>query len=237
MANDSDIISYITKNRSFIDYVREIKRVSGLDIRDIVIEAALEKDRANFFDLGCGYGYASLDFFNVLEERCLQKRVNPDILQNVNYYGFDLFVKPVENKDRRTHFAYPKDICDSFEGFPAADIAVSFFSFPYLDDKLGALNSWYTSLNNNGKIITTHYYPHQIEAHGLKLSEKVNFDLTEIFPATIKKGSDPLLLITRKNPPGHLPKFLASEMENTHWWRGTPKGFHAGQKISHYLID
>ena len=118
MANDSDIISYITKNRSFIDYVREIKRVSGLDIRDIVIEAALEKDRANFFDLGCGYGYASLDFFNVLEERCLQKRVNPDILQNVNYYGFDLFVKPVENKDRRTHFAYPKDICDSFEGFP-----------------------------------------------------------------------------------------------------------------------
>ncbi|MEK6916540.1 MAG: hypothetical protein AABW92_02245 [Nanoarchaeota archaeon] len=237
MIPDSDIVSHVTKNRNFSEYVREIRRASNIDIRDIIINAALKNGAANFFDLGCGYGYASLDFYVVLEERCLQKRINPNILDKVNYYGFDLYVKPIKNEDKRVNLVFPKDITGSFEDFPEIALGVAFFSLPYLDDKLSALNSWHTSLNKNGKIIATHYYTHQIKIHDSHTGEKCDLDLTKCFPATLNYGNDPLLMLERASSSPSLPIFLYSEMENTQWYKGIPKGPHPGQKISHYLVN
>jgi len=195
-----------------------------------------------------------------LERAVKRKRLSVNILDNVHFHGVELYVEPQNTtNDERVHF-HRTDIRKLADGtLPTIDVAIAYFLFPYLDEKLAALREVYSNLRHDlqgylpGEAIVTKYHRDQLRGartgHKRNQSNEFEIDLESvvigdkgvinIIEIDNRKGHHigNAIQIIRGNARFTEPHLQRSIDEPAEWSRDGPRGWAAGQKISVYEMQ
>ncbi len=246
------LVPWMVRNRDFRQYSESLQD-ARVNLTKILLDKAEIQNEVNFYDLGCGLGRASEDFYPILYDSAKKRNLSETILNKINYFGIDKFNSDFPKNDNKQIHFHKLDITNLHNtSLPPIDVGICLYVLPYLDKKLEAISEVYSHLRQqrphftSGEFFFTEYYSDQILVAPNELAGNKSYvdryscrdakldDLVEGDSGVIKILPKNIIMLRRGEANVKPLPYLTYREELTSWTKHGPVGSRAGQLISFY---